>query len=132
MSKLRLKAVLIIFLLVFAGVMLVRLRTQTVADPLSGIWTGDWGPTPSHRNSVTVNLRWDGTTLMGAVNPGPHVLPLTKTSFDVRTSAVHLEIEAVSGGREIHYIVDGLLEDGTLIGTWYNDDNKGNFRLIRK
>jgi hypothetical protein len=100
-NKLRLKAVLIVFLLVCC-VMLVRLRPQTVADPLSGVWTGDWGTTPSHRNPVTVNLRWDGATLTGAVNPGPNALRFTKTSFDVRNSAVHLEIEAVLVGREVH------------------------------
>ena len=131
-NKLRSRAVLIVFLLVCSVVMLVRRPpAQTVNDPLSGVWTGDWGTTPSHRNPVTVNLRWDGATLTGAVNPGPNALQFTKTSFDVRNSAVHLEIEAVLGGREVHYVIDGMVEDGTLIGTWYNDPNKGNFRLIR-
>ena len=110
----------------------MRLRTESVGDPLSGIWTGDWGLTPSHRNSVTVDLRWDGTRLMGSVNPGPHALQFTKTSFDVRTGAVHLEIETVSGGRELHYVITGMVEHDILIGTWNNDSAKGNFRLIRK
>jgi hypothetical protein len=131
-NKLRLRVGLIVFLLFCAVVMLVRSRPETVADPLSGIWTGDWGTTPSHRNPVTVNLRWNGATLTGAVNPGPNALEFIKTSFDVRTGAVHLEIEAVSAGREVHYVIDGAVEDGSLIGTWYNDTNKGNFRLIRK
>ena len=114
-NKLRSRVVLIAFLLFCAVVMLVRSRPQTVTDPLSGIWTGDWGTTPSHRNPVTVNLRWNGATLTGAVNPGPDALEFTKTSFDVRTGAVHLEIEAVSAGREVHYVIDGRVEDGSLI-----------------
>ena len=126
------KAGLIVFLLIGAGVALVRMCTQTVIDPLSGIWIGDWGPTPSHRNAVTVILRWDGTTLTGAVNPGPHALQLTKASFETQKGAVHLEVEVPSAGREVHYVIDGTIEDGTLSGTWYNDDNKGNFRLIKK
>jgi len=112
--------------------MLLRPRIQTVADPLSGIWTGDWGTTPSHRNSVTVNLKWDGTTLTGAINPGPHALQFTKASFDIRRHSVHLEVDVLSPGREVHYVIDGTVEGRRLIGTWYNEDNKGNFRLIRK
>ncbi|PYS37089.1 MAG: hypothetical protein DMG14_22470 [Acidobacteria bacterium] len=126
------KAGLIVFLLIGAGVALVRMCTQTVIDPLSGIWIGDWGPTPSHRNAVTLILRWDGTTLTGAVNPGPHALQLTKASVETQKGAVHLEVEVPSAGREVHYVIDGTIEDGTLSGTWYNDDNKGNFRLIKK
>jgi hypothetical protein len=112
--------------------MLVRLRIQTLDDPMSGIWTGDWGTTPSHRNAVSVSLKWDGTTLIGAVNPGPHALPFTKAAFDSQKRAVHLEVDVISSGREVHYVIDGTIEHSTLIGTWYNDGNKGNFRLIRK
>ena len=42
-------------------------------DPLSGTWTGDWGPSPGDRNEVTVELKLDGGTLTGVVNPGPNV-----------------------------------------------------------
>jgi hypothetical protein len=129
---LRVKAALMTLLLVCAGVALIRPPTKQVVDPLSGIWTGDWGPTPSHRNAVTVDLRWDGPTLVGSVNPGPHALRFTKTSFDVQTRAVHLEIETVSGGRELHYVITGVVEHDTLIGTWNSESAKGNFRLIRE
>ena len=114
------------------SIILVRPRTATVADPLSGLWTGDWGTTPSHRNLVTVHLTWDGTTLTGVVNPGPHAVEFTKATFDPRKAAVHFELELVSAGRELHYVVDGVIEHGTSIGTWYNDDSRGNFRLIKK
>ena len=40
-------------------------------DPLSGTWTGDWGPSTQDRNQVTVELKWDGKILTGNVNPGP-------------------------------------------------------------
>jgi hypothetical protein len=45
---------------------------------------------------------------------------------------VHLEVEVLLGGREVHYIIDGLIEGDTLIGTWHNEGNKGNFRLRKK
>jgi hypothetical protein len=123
---------LIVFLFILAGAVLVPMRTQTVLDPVSGIWMGDWGPTPSRRHSVTVSLRWDGTLLTGVVNPGPRALEFTKTSFDIRSGAVHLELKTLSGGREVHYVIDGRMERRTLIGTWYNEDNKGNVRLIKQ
>jgi hypothetical protein len=81
---------------------------------------------------VTVNLKWDGTSLTGTVNPGPHAVQFTKASFDPQKGAVHLEVNVLSAGREIHYVIEGMIEQGILIGSWYNDDNKGNFRLIRK
>ena len=40
-------------------------------DPVSGTWTGDWGPSLYDRNPVTVDLKWDGKVLSGNVNSGP-------------------------------------------------------------
>jgi len=74
----------------------------------------------------------DGTTLTGAVNPGPHALHFTKGSFRIRTAAVHLEVEVLSAARELHYVIDGTVEGGTLVGTWYNEDNKRQLQVIRK
>src|SRR5262245_57024510 len=28
--------------------------------PLTGTWSGDWGPTPTQRNHVTLVMSWDG------------------------------------------------------------------------
>ena len=128
----RLETVYVACLLAGAGVLLMRTHTQRVADPLSGTWTGDWGPTPTHRNSVTVDLKWDGRTVTGTVNPGPNALGFTKTSFDVKTGALHLEVDVLSAGNKAHYVINGMVEDGTLIGTWNHDSSKGNFRLIKK
>jgi hypothetical protein len=38
------------------------------ADPLSGTWSGDWGPNASDRNTVNVDLKWDGKALTGTVH----------------------------------------------------------------
>jgi hypothetical protein len=126
------KIVYVACLLVGAGIMLIRMHTPKAADPLSGAWTGDWGPTPTHRNSVTLDLKWDGKTVTGAVNPGPNAIGFTNTSFDAKTGALHLELDAPSTGNKAHYIVNGVVEDGTLIGTWNHDSSKGNFRLIKR
>jgi hypothetical protein len=31
------------------------------ADPLTGNWVGEWGPSPDRQTSVTLELKWDGT-----------------------------------------------------------------------
>ena len=62
----------------FAGLLLMFLLScihpaiaQQSADPLTGTWKGDWGPSATDRNSVTIELKWNGKTLTGTVNPGP-------------------------------------------------------------
>ena len=128
----RIRLVLITAVLVGAGVLLIRSHVERDADPLSGVWTGDWGTTPSHRNPVTVDLKWDGKEVTGIVNAGPHASRLTKAIFDIRTGAIHLEFDIRSAGREIHYTVDGVVEDKVLIGNWSNDTNRGGLRLKRE
>jgi hypothetical protein len=103
-------------------------------DPLSGTWTGDWGPTPTHRNQVTVQLKWDGKALTGTVNPGPDAVTLQKTSFDAKTGAVHLEADAkdMHGTGMVHFIIDGKLSNGTMTGSWNHDKTKGDFKITKK
>jgi hypothetical protein len=39
--------------------------------PLTGTWTGDWGPNETERTHITLVLKWDGDKVTGVVNPGP-------------------------------------------------------------
>ena len=80
----------------------LTLQAQSSADPLSGTWVGKWGPTPNHRNAVTLELRWDGKTFKGTINPEPNAIKLLKASFDATTGMVHLEADAGSMGKTIH------------------------------
>jgi hypothetical protein len=108
--------------------------TQTpAADSVSGTWTGDWGPSPSDRNQVTVELKWDGKILAGTVNPGPNAIALQKATFDSKTSAVHFEADAKDRrGSAIHYVIDGKVEKGTMTGSWSHDNRKGDFKITKK
>ena len=102
-------------------------------DPLSGTWTGDWGPSPSDRNQVTVELKWDGKSLTGTVNPGPSAVELKNATFDPKTGAVHFEADATSRrGGQIHYMIDGKVEGRTMTGTWNHDNRKGDFKITKK
>jgi hypothetical protein len=117
----------------------LSIRAQDAADPLSGKWIGEWGTTPSHRNvDVVVELKWDGKTLKGTVDRGrKKTATLDRGTFDPKTGVVHLEADSVSmdpksKGKKIHYLIEGKLENRTLIGTWNHDNVKGDFKLAKK
>ena len=103
-------------------------------DLLSGMWTGDWGPSPTDRNQVTVQLKWDGNALSGTVNPdGPGAVQLEKATFDPKTNAVHMEAAAPGrGGRTYHYVIDGKVQNGAMTGSWNHDRMKGDFKITKK
>lgn len=113
-------------------------QAQCPADPLTGTWRGDWGPTPTHRNAVTVVLKWDGKTVTGTVNPGSKPIKLKKTSFDPRTGTLHIEADVEQMGKGVylgkwaHYVIEGIVQEGTLIGDWSHDNQKGDFKLLKK
>jgi uncharacterized protein (DUF2147 family) len=101
-------------------------------DPLSGTWKGDWGPSATHRNPVTVELKLDGTNVTGTVNPGPDAVPLTKGSFAKDTGMVMLEADAKGhGGETIHYTIEGKLDGTTMTGSWNQPKNKGDFKITK-
>ncbi len=103
------------------------------ADPLSGTWTGDWGPSPDDRNQVTVELNYDGKNLTGTVNPGPNAIALQKATYNPKTGAVHFEADTKNRrGNPIHYVVNGKEEKGTMTGTWSHESVKGDFKITKK
>ena len=102
------------------------------ADPLTGTWKGDWGPSATHRNPVTLDLKLDGTALTGSVNPGPDAIPLTKASFNKDTGMVTMEADAKGhDGKTVHYTIEGKVEGATMSGSWNHDDKKGDFKITK-
>src|SRR5438034_3368030 len=110
---------------------------QRGSDPLTGAWTGDWGPNPGDRNNVTVDLKWDGKALTGTVhstNPQRADVTLQKTSFTAATGVVHMEADAQNprGAAAIHYVIEGKLANGVITGSWNHGASKGDFKLTKK
>ena len=103
------------------------------ADPLSGTWTGKWGPTPDHQNDVILELKLDGTNVTGNVDPGkPTATPITKGTFAKDTGVVNLEADAKDhAGKAVHYVVEGKLDGTTLSGSWTHDAKKGDFKVTK-
>src|SRR5438876_10570242 len=80
------------------------------SDPISGTWSGDWGPTRFDRNPATVNLKRDGKVSTGNVELGLSAVAIRNGTFDATTSTLHMA--AVAGGRGnqiIHYVADARL-----------------------
>jgi len=129
----RAKTICVFLLCVCFAAAAIGASKAFVADPLSGTWTGDWGPSASDRNPVTVELKWDGKTLTGTVNPGPNAVVLQKCTFDAKTGAVHMEADAKNRrGADIHYVIEGKVENGTMTGSWNHDNRKGDFKITKK
>ena len=129
----RLKTICLVCALLFFGTAAPALSVLPLADPLTGTWSGDWGPSPTHRNQVTVELKWDGKVLTGSVNPGANAIALQKCTFDEKTGAVHLEADAKDRrGNDIHYVIEGKVENGTMTGSWDHGNRKGDFKITKK
>ena len=105
--------------------------------PLVGTWSGDWGPTPTHRNQVTIVMNWDGKNVTGVINPGPDAIPMKVVTLDSTKWMVHIEADAKdSSGNPVHFIADGKLDNilsykRTLAGSWNHGNVKGDFKLTR-
>jgi hypothetical protein len=114
----------------FLGLAVSGLAQQ--GHPLSGTWSGDWGPTPTQRNHVTIVMDWDGKQVTGQINPGPDSVPLASVFVDVPNWTVRIEANAKDG----HIAAEGKLEDigsyhRTIKGSWTQGTVKGDFKLTR-
>jgi hypothetical protein len=123
-------------LLACLAIALPVLALQRGSDPLTGTWSGDWGPNAADRNTVNVNLKWDGKALTGVVHSINYQRPdvtLQKATFDPTSGAVHMEADVPNPrGGTIHYVIDGKLVNGTMSGSWNHDGRKGDFKLAKK
>jgi len=109
--------------------------------PLVGTWHGDWGPTATHRNDVTLVLDWDGKNITGLINPGPESIKLSKAalepSSDPKGWTVYFEADAKDhDGKPVRFMIDGKIENLTsirrsIVGTWSHGNVKGDFKVTR-
>ncbi len=106
---------------------------QNTGDPISGKWRGDWGPSRFDRNQVTVDLKLQGKTVTGNVNPGPNAVPIKNGTFDEKMNTVHMEADVKGpGDQTIHYVIDGKVDQNTLTGSWNHGARKGDFKITKE
>ena len=119
-----------------AAVALLCLAQQ--GHPLTGTWSGDWGPTATQRTPITLVLNWDGKNVTGVINPGPDMIPIASVYVDVGTWTVRIEADGKdSSGKPAPIRAEGKIEDlgsyhRTLSGTWQQGAVKGDFKITRE
>ena len=129
------KVIGLLFLLAGAAATLSIFAQE--GHPLTGTWYGDWGPTPTHRNQITVVMSWDGKNVTGIINPGPDVIPIKVATLDSTKWTVHIEADAKDQqGHPVHFVADGKLANigsynRTITGSWNHGTTKGDFKLRR-
>ena len=134
----RVRTMSVIGLLACVVVAIPMLAQQSATqDPLSGSWTGDWGPNPADRNQVDVELKWDGKALTGvvkSVQPARGEVTLSNSSYDPATQTVKMEAEARNprSGTSVKYVIEGKVSGNTMTGSWNHDARKGDFKLTKK
>ena len=122
---------------VLAILLLSALAFAQEGHPVTGTWYGDWGPTATQRNELTVVMAWDGKNITGTINPGPDAFPIKIASLDSSKWMLHHEADTKDkSGAAVHVVADGKLDDigsyhRVLSGTWTQGTAKGNFKLMR-
>jgi len=101
--------------------------------PLTGTWTGDWGPTAAERHAVTFVLNWDGKKVSGVINPGPDAITIASVFVDPGNWTVRIEADTKD---HQHIAAEGHIENlgsyhRTLNGSWNQGTVKGDFRATR-
>ena len=102
-------------------------------NPPSGTWSGDYGPDADRRESVRLDLRWEGSNLQGTVHAGVRSLPLSKAAFAPETGAITMEFDTQgNNGQPVHYVIEGKVEGNRITGTWSHDSQRGDFRVTKQ
>ena len=105
--------------------------------PLTGTWTGDWGPSATQRNHVTFVLNWDGKNITGTINPGPDAIAIASVYVDWTNWSVRIEADFKDkAGNPVHIAAEGRVEDigsyhRKISGTWRQGAAKGDLRVTR-
>jgi hypothetical protein len=110
-------------------------------DPLTGTWVGDFGPGYFDRNTIALELKWDGSKVTGAIKPGDPggrmyrnftPFPIQNPSFDPKTGTI--KFEALFAPRDRNYLIEGKINGNTLSGTWTRptESRSGDFKLTRQ
>jgi hypothetical protein len=128
-----------VFHVLSAGVILAAavLCFAQEGHPLSGTWSGDWGPTANQRTHLTLVMEWDGKNVTGVINPGDNAVKIASVFLDVTNWTVRIEADAKDpSGKAVHIAAEGKLDDigsyhRKLTGSWTQGATKGDFRLAR-
>ena len=106
--------------------------------PLTGTWSGDWGPSARQddRTHTTLILSWDGTKVSGLVDPGPDSAQIKVATLDSSKWTVRLEYDLKDkAGKVVPFVVNGKLQNPSsrknrmIVGTFTHGAAKGDFKV---
>lgn len=106
--------------------------------PIKGSWIGVWEGNEAQGDDVLVVLDWDGESITGIINPGTDNIEISRATLDPSDWSVRIEAEAETGnGGSLHYVIEGTIQDLELpnrhiVGTWRNENDRGNFEIHRQ
>ena len=129
------KTVRIFGILVCFGIAAAAIAQE--GHPLTGTWSGDWGPNVSQRNHLTLVMSWDGKNVSGVLNPGDNAVQIPSILLDVTNWTVRIEADTKdASGKAVHITAEGKLDDigsyhRKLTGSWTQGTTKGDFKLTR-
>jgi hypothetical protein len=131
----KLRQITLIALLICFGIVASAFaQGKMISDPVSGQWTGDWGPSAMDRNAISAEFKFDGKAVTGSITPeGQTAISIQKGTFDPKTGAVHLEADVKSprDGEMVHYVIDGKVSKDMMTGSWTHDNRKGDFSISK-
>ena len=101
--------------------------------PLKGIWIGDWGPSKATRNPVLIEMDWNGKAITGSISPDADKIAFTRAELNPANWTVHLEAQAGA----TKYVIDGRIENlgslhRSIVGTWMQGNQKGDFKITKQ
>lgn len=104
--------------------------------PLTGTWSGDWGPSTSARTHITLVMTWDGKAVSGTINPGPDGVTVPSIQLDVTSWTVRFTATTKTAAGVETIAADGRIDDigsphRTIAGTWRQGRARGTFKLTR-
>jgi hypothetical protein len=76
-----------------------------------------------------MDLNWDGSKLMGTVNPGPNAIAITAGSFATDTGMLTMDANGNGADGAVHYTMEGKLVDDVITGTWMDGNKKNDFKI---
>jgi hypothetical protein len=135
-AKAKLMTVVCVLMSLAIAIPIAAQQRAAAADPVTGMWTGDWGPSATDRNLVTVDLKWDGkaalTGIVKSTRPARPDVTLLKSSFTAATNTIHMEADSKNPeGTVVHFVIDGKLANGMMTGSWNHGTTKGDFKLTK-
>lgn len=133
MATMRALTYLLILMAVVSSACTSTKAPSTEGDPITGRWEGEWGPSAERQTQVIVELKWDGTTLTGTVNPGGRAAELGKSSFNPKTNAISMELDVNDvRGEPDHYSIQGKVEGKEMTGSWTRTSGAGTFKITKQ